>query len=172
MSINFNALPSDKPNALPDPGKYFAVIEKAEMKSSTTDPNKPDYLSITFALTNKEGKSCGKIFDILSESDKDLIRYKIQRFITALNIPITGNFELKDLTKIVVGKKLILDVTIDDPKKKDPNSPYSAKAVVDVFSGMIYYPIAEASAIFGIQPPTDGGTINAPDAADAGDLTY
>jgi hypothetical protein len=124
---------------------------------------------LTFAITNKEGKSCGKIFDILSESEKDLIRYKIQRFITALNIPITGSFELKDLTKIVVGKKLILNVTIDDPKKKDPNSPYSAKAVVDVFKGMIYYPIAEASTIFGIEPT---GEINAPDAQDAGDLTY
>jgi hypothetical protein len=98
-----------------------------------------------------------------------VIRYKLLRFITALNLPITGAFELKDLTKIVTGKKMIVDVTIDDPKKKDPNSPYSAKAVVDVFSGMVYYPLTEASAIFGIQPT---GEINAPDADDAGEIGY
>jgi hypothetical protein len=166
--INFNALPTDKPNALPAAGPYFATIEKAEMKTPN-NPNKPDYLNLTLAIQNKEGKSAGKIFDILSESDNDVIRYKLLRFITALNLPITGAFELKDLTKIVTGKKMIVDVTIDDPKKKDPNSPYSAKAVVDVFSGMVYYPLTEASAIFGIQPT---GEINAPDADDAGEIGY
>lgn len=154
---------------MPEPGTYFGIIEKAEMKAPK-DPNKPDYLNLTIALQDKTGKACGKIFDILSESDKDLIRYKIMRFITALNIPITGAFDLKDLTKIVTGKKLIVDITIDDPKKKDPDSAYPAKAVVDVFTGMIYYPLSEASTIFGTAAPT--GAINAPDAEDAGDYQY
>jgi hypothetical protein len=169
MTINFNSLPNDRPNALPIPGQYFAIIEKAEMKTPA-DTSKPDYLNLTLALQDKNGKSCGKIFDILSESDADIIRYKIGRFITALELPITDAFELKDLTKIVTGKKMIVDVTIDDPKKKNPDSPYQAKAVVDVFSGMVYYPLAEASTIFGIQAPT--GAINAPDAQDAGEPTY
>lgn len=171
MAINFNALPNEKPNALPNPGTYFATIEKAEMKQPS-DSSKPEYLNLTLALQTKDGKSAGKIFDMLSESDKDLIRYKLARFILALEIPITGAFELKDLTKIVTGKKLIVDVAVDDPKKKNPDSPYQAKAVVDVFTNMIYYPLAEASTIFGIQAPT--GEINAPDAHDAepGDLTY
>jgi hypothetical protein len=72
----------------------------------------------------------------------------------------------------VPGKKFICDVTIDDPKKKDPTSTYPPKAVIDVFSGMIYYPLAEANAIFGIQNPTGEDQVNAPDAADAGDAQY
>lgn len=173
MAINFNALPNEKPNANPAPGQYFATIEKAEMKANKT-PGKPDYLNLTLGLQTKDGKSAGKIFDIIAESDNDVVRYKIQRFITALEIPITGAFELRDLPKIIVGKKIIVDITIDDPKKKDPNSPYAAKAVVDVFTGMIYYPLAEASTIFGIeiQNPTGDAPINAPDATDAGDPTY
>jgi hypothetical protein len=173
MAINFNSLPSDRPNATAAPGQYYATIEKAEMKTPTT-PGKKDYLNLTLNLTDKDGKSAGKIFDILSESDADIIRYKIQRFITALEIPINGAFELKDLVKIVPNKKLIVDITVDDPKKKDPNSPYSPKAVVDVFSGQIYYPIAEAAAIFGT--PNTGvdqdAKVDAPDADDAGANQY
>jgi hypothetical protein len=37
---------------------------------------------------------------------------------------------------------------------------------------MIYYPLAEANAIFGIQNPTGEDQVNAPDAADAGDAQY
>jgi hypothetical protein len=171
MAINFNSLPNDRPNQLPTPGKYYATIEKAEM-TNPKDPAKLPYLNLTLALQDKNGKSCGKIFrDMLSESDSDIVRYKIQRFITALGIPITDTFELKDLVKIVIGKKLIVDVTIDDPKKKDPNSPYAPSPVVDIFSGMIYYPLSEAAALFGTDP---AGTeeVNAPDADDAGADTY
>lgn len=170
MAINFNSLPNTRPNQLPAPGKYYATIEKAEM-TQPKDPAKPPYLNLTLALQDKNGKSCGKIFrDILSESDSDIVRYKIQRFITALNIPITDVFELKDLAKVVVGKKMIVDVTIDDPKKKDPNSPYAPAPVVDVFSGMIYYPLSEAATLFGTDPTEE--EVNAPDADDAGADTY
>jgi hypothetical protein len=164
--INFNALPNERPNALPEIGAYYALIEKAEMKSSKT-PGKSDYLNLTLALTSKDGKACGKVFDMLTESDSDIVRYKIQRFFTALGLPITDTFELKDLVKIVPGKKFICDITIDDPKKKDPTSTYPAKAVVDVFSGMIYYSLADANAIFGVENPTGEDKIDAPDAADA-----
>ena len=171
MAINFNSLPNTRPNQLPEPGKYYATIEKAEM-TKPKDPTRPPYLNLTLALQDKNGKSCGKIFrDILSESDSDIVRYKIQRFITALNLPITDVFELKDLVKIVVGKKMIVDVTIDDPKKKDPNSPYAPSPVVDVFSGMIYYPLSEAATLFDTDP-IETEEVNAPDADDAGADTY
>lgn len=172
MAINFNSLPNTRPNQLPEPGKYYATIEKAEM-TKPKDPTRPPYLNLTLALQDKNGKSCGKIFrDILSESDSDIVRYKIQRFITALNLPITDVFELKDLVKVVVGKKMIVDVTIDDPKKKDPNSPYAPSPVVDVFSGMIYYPLSEAATLFDTDPIETEEEVNAPDADDAGADTY
>ena len=59
----------------------------------------------------------------------------------------------------------------DDPKKKDPNSPYAPSPVVDVFSGMIYYPLSEAATLFDTDP-TGTEEVNAPDADDAGADTY
>lgn len=159
MAINFDQLPNSKPNAIPPKGPYYALIEKAEMRQPKDEDKRP-YLSLAYSLKNKDGVSQGKLFDILSESDSDIPRYKLQRFITALQIPITGSFELKDLAKIVPGKSFIVDV-IEDKRSDRP------QATVDVFSGEIYYPLSEASAVFG--DPTDDTVpfeFNASDAED------
>lgn len=169
--INFNSLPMSKPNSLPEPGAYYATIESAEMRNSM-DPTKPAYLSIRLGLTNKQGTSCGSVYDILSESNKDLVRYKLSRFLIALGLTNLGNFELVDLIKVIKNKRLIVDV-----KQEDANNGYPAKAVVDVFSGEIYYPLSDASKIFEstVAETTisadnpfrdDTLTINASDAAD------
>ena len=173
--ISFNSLPTDKPNNLPESGTYYATIDSAEMKQGK-DPTKPPYLNIGLALRDKQGKSCGKIFDIIAESDKELIQYKIARFLISLDLAKLGTFELQDLVKIVKNKQLIVDV-----KQEEPKDGYPAKAVVDVFSGSIYYPLSDASTLFGTtvtaQPaaatPTtlnvideDSLEINASDAAD------
>ena len=176
--INFNSLPTDKPNALPESGTYYATIESAEMKPPK-DPTKPMYLNMGLALKDRYGKACGKIFDILAESDKELIQYKIARFLLALGLDKLGSFELADLVKVIKNKTLIVDV-----KQEEAKDGYPAKAVVDVFSGSIYYSLDEASTIFGSDTTTpttpapakptdinviddnDGLTINASDAAD------
>lgn len=174
MAINFNSLPTDKPNALPDNGAYYATIESAEMKQSK-DPTKPPYLNIALALRDKNGKSCGKIFDILSESDKELVQYKVARFLIALDLAKLGTFELADLVKVIKNKELIVDV-----KQEEAKDGYPAKAVVDVFAGNIYYPMSDATTIFGTPAPKQETTkstdiqvvdddtleINASDAAD------
>lgn len=171
--INFNSLPTDKPNALPENGAYFATIESAEMKQGK-DPTKPPYLNIALALKDKHGKSCGKIFDIISESDKELVQYKLARFLIALDLAKLGTFELVDLVKIIKNKQLIVDV-----KQEEARDGYPAKAVVDVFAGSIYYPISDAAVVFGTEieaPKTNNSNIevidddtldiNASDAAD------
>lgn len=172
--INFNSLPTDKPNSLPETGTYYATIDSAEMKQGK-DPLKPPYLNICLALRDKQGKNCGKIFDIIAESDKELIQYKIARFLIALDLAKLGSFELQDLVKIIKNKQLIVDV-----KQEEAKDGYAAKAVVDVFSGSIYYPLSDASTIFGtdVVPKTeesktklkvvddDSLEINASDAAD------
>lgn len=173
MAINFNSLPTDKPNALPENGTYYATIESAEMKQGK-DPTKPPYLNIALALKDKDGKSCGKIFDIISESDKELVQYKLARFILALDLARLGTFELVDLVKIIKNKQLIVDV-----KQEEARDGYPAKAVVDVFAGSIYYPMSEATNIFGTTASKteakstnidviddDNLDINASDAAD------
>lgn len=175
MSISFDRLPTDKPNSLPENGTYYATIDSAEMKQGK-DPTKPPYLNIGLTLKDKYGKSCGKIFDILSESDKELVQYKLARFLLALDLAKLGTFELTDLIKIIKNKQLIVDV-----KQEEAKDGYPAKAVVDVFAGSIYYPMSDASVIFGTPAPTstpksnvdigvvednDDLTIDASDAAD------
>lgn len=168
MAINFDTLPNDKPITGAQPGTYYAVIEKAEMKQGK-DTTKPPYLNLFLALTTKEGKPAGKIYDILSESDHEIVRFKLKRFITALNIPVTGMFELKDLTKVVVGKQLIVDIAHD---KSEPPRPQ-----VDLFSGKAYYSLSEREEAFkaavgeqateDLTPVDVPGPFNAPDANDA-----
>lgn len=159
MAINFNALPSESPNMLPEKGTYFATIESAEMKAPK-DPTKPQYLNLKLGLKDNMGQSKGKIYDIIAESEHNIVRYKLQRFIKALELPITGEFELADLAKIVTGKKLIVDITIDE--KSEPR-----KAVVDVFSNAIFYPVAEAGTLFGCFAIEEPAGINASDAEDS-----
>jgi len=160
MAINFDSLPNEKPINLPNPGQYYFTIERAEMKAPK-DANKPDYLNMQLSLKTPEGKSAGKIFDIMTESDHEAVQYKIQRFIKALDIPISGTFELKDLSKIVTGKQGIVDIT----HKEDEN--YPTKAVVDIFSGDIFYPLSQASELFELPADDAPFTINESDAVDA-----
>lgn len=136
--INFSKLPDDNPIGLTEPGRYFGTIEKAEMKSPKDATKKP-YLNMQIALKNQEGKTKGKIFDIIADSDHEAVMYKLKRFILALELPIQGDFELKDLPKIVQGKQLIVDVTHDKEKKR---------SVVDMFTHDIFYPMAEAPSLF------------------------
>lgn len=160
--INFDALPSDKPVSLIPKGTYYATIEKAEMKQPKEVSKKP-YLDLTLAIKDKDGKSIGKIFEKISESDHELMRYKLKRFIEALNIPIKGTFELKDLCKIVVGKSFIVDIT------KEEKEGYSPKSIVDLFTNEIFYPMSEASNIFGVpeENSEDPIFVDANDAEDA-----
>jgi hypothetical protein len=173
--INFNSLPTNKPVNLPETGTYYATIESAEMKQGK-DPLKPPYLNICLALRDKHGKSCGKVFDILAESDKELIQYKIARFLIALDLAKLGSFELVDLVKVIKNKQLIVDI-----KQEEPKDGYPAKAVVDVFANSIYYPLSDAATIFGTEvvpkkeesktklaviDDEDSLEINASDAAD------
>lgn len=163
--INFDALPKHCPMGTLKAGTYVATIEKAEMKQGK-DPMKPPYLNLTYAMETSDGKGCGKHFDIISdvtENSHQIIKYKVRRFVEALELPLI-QFELKDLTKVVVGKKLIVDIMMD---KNDPPRPQ-----VNVF-GAAYYPISQFANVFGVPPMEDlgngyfGEDINASDADDA-----
>ena len=166
MPISFDSLPTTSEYGLIEKGKYIAKIEAAMMKQPQ-DVAKPPYLSLTYSLKNAAGENKGKLYDMLFDSDANIVRYKLQRFITALEIPIKGNFELKDLTKIVVGKSMLVDVTKDE--KSNP-----VRNVVDVFTGEIYYSLSEADSSetggdIDISDPDeeDIELINASDATDA-----
>lgn len=174
MAINFNSLPSTKPqNTVPN-GFYQATIIKAEMKRSNTSGN--PYLSLQYDLTDGKGTT-GKLFDLQMESEKEFLRYKLQRFLNALQLNLQGTFELKDLCKLVVGKKIIVDVTTED------NAQYGARNAVNSFEHEVYYPLNEWASLtaetsiddvlddsdvpFDTSENTSSDTINAADATDA-----
>ena len=168
MAINFNELPSTKPVTVLPKGFYMATILKAEMKiSKTGNP----YLSLQYDLNDGAGKT-GKLFDLQMESEKEFLRYKLQRFINALQLNLAGSFEMKDLCKLVTGKKLIVDVTSEDSDRGEQNT-------INSFEHEIYYPISEWASlkagtsldniIDDVPAPTDADApaINAADADDA-----
>ena len=172
MAINFKELPSTKPVTVLPKGFYMATILKAEMKiSKTGNP----YLSLQYDLNDGAGKT-GKLFDLQMESEKEFLRYKLQRFINALQLNLAGSFEMKDLCKLVTGKKLIVDVTSEDSDRGEQNT-------INSFEHEIYYPISEWASlkagtnldniIDDVPAPTDADapTINAADADDASNTT-
>lgn len=175
--IHFDQLPNSNPlsNMLIPKGTYYGTISKAEMRQGK-DPAKPPYLSITWDITDEQGNSKGKLFDIITEPTADLTKYKLKRFITGLKLPINGDFMLKDLVKIIINKKCIIDITIDE--KSEPH-----RNTVDVFKGEIYYPIETAATTFentaneydavidDNMPWDNRPIINATDANDAQEVT-
>lgn len=140
MAINFNSLPTDKPatNSIIPKGTYVGKIAKAEMRQGK-DPAKPPYLNIEFDVSDQEsGTPRGKLWAIMTESEAPLQRYQLARLIKALDLPITGDFELKDLTKMIPGKTLLVDIMPEDTK--DANKA-PERSVIDVFSGEVFYPM-------------------------------
>lgn len=160
MAINFDSLPSNKPFSVPVPGTYFATIETAEMKQGK-DTSKPPYLNLKYKLKTADGKAAGTLFDIITESEHSLMQYKLKRFLIAIGVSFEGEFELKDISKLCVGKEIILDTKIEEGTdgKQD-------RAVVDLFTNEIYYPISDAKELFGEGVATPD-IINATDAKDS-----
>lgn len=158
--INFQNLPTRAPNSLPDKGVYMYTIENAQMRRSANN----EYLEIKAILSKGDGKKVATIFDRIMDIDSDIPRYKLRQFIQALNLPIVGEFQLSDLTKMIIGKRILADITHE--KSKDPQ--YPDKAIVDPFSAEVYYPMSRADELLGLITPAgaETGAINASDAAD------
>lgn len=132
--INFDKLPTsleNSPSLIPE-GTYKGTIEKAEMKMPK-DESKAPYLSLTWNLVDKAGKNLGKLFDILSDSEKPAVQHKLYQFVTALEINLGSTFELRDLAKVAIGKTALVKVIID--KKSEPN-----RNQVNLFDNNCYMP--------------------------------
>jgi len=139
-TINMSTLPDAKPSmsSIIPRGQYNATIKKAEMKQPKDD-TRPMYFSAECDITDPEsGASMGKFWINLYESEAPLVRYQLARFIKALQLPIQGDFELKDLTKMVNGKMLKVDI---QPEERSDNKP-PQKSVVDI-TAECFYPMQE-----------------------------
>lgn len=136
MALNFDNIPKDKigPTLLPD-GKYCATIKDAKMipgKSGT-------YLQVVLTVCDDRGATT-TIFDNFFNSDKPLPLYKIGQFLRALNCILQGDFELNDLPKIIVGKKLMVAV------KTEQNEGYAPRNIINAFDDDIYSPMPNSVA--------------------------
>ena len=139
MAINMNSIPTSKPamSTIIPKGSYIAKIVKSEMKQGK-DSSKPPYFSAECDITDPASNtSMGKFWINLFESEAQLCRYQLGRFIKALNLNIQGEFELKDLTKMVNNKSLIIDICPED--KPDPQ-----RSIVDI-SAECFYPLEDKS---------------------------
>ena len=119
--INFDTLPGTKPsmgNVIPK-GNYLATVVTAEMKQPK-DETKPEYFNAECDITDTISNTpMGKFWIRLFESEAPLPQYQLRRFIEAIGLQITGEFELKDLTKIVKGAQLRVDLMPEE--RKDGN---------------------------------------------------
>lgn len=153
MAISFQPTEAKSPNQLPEPGYYYGKIIEATMKQPK-DVTKNEYLNVCYELLDANKNKCGRVYDIIAESDKPFMQYKLQRFGQALNL--TGkSLELKDLTKIIINKVIIFSIKIEK------NDQYGDRAVVDVSDEGIYYAKEEAGKFFETAP-TPTATVNAP----------
>jgi hypothetical protein len=153
MSINLDNLPKEKPESgftLVPEGYHLAVIEDAEVKPSAAGN---PYLSMKLKTMH------GVIFDMISESDKPAIQYKLARFITAIGLPMSGSLDLKDLPGLIKGKELVIDVKHED---NTYNGKTTKKAVVDIFEHDIYYPASMYADLVGLAPAPNQTAENPP----------
>lgn len=109
MAINFDKLSTDKPNTNGGnitEGRHLAQVHKAEMlKSKEGNP----YLKVTFIT-----KDNGYASENYSESDKPFMMYKLARLLKATNVVLEGTGSLEDVAKLIKGKKVVIDVVLND----------------------------------------------------------
>ena len=160
MAISFDSLPNAPQANLIPAGAYIATIEKAAMKQPKDD-KKPPYLNLQLDIKDAEGKSYGKLFDIITESESEYMRYKLRCFIQAIDVNLGSVFELRDLTKVCVGKKCEVTVTVDE-KSTPPRSQ------VNMFAADMYKRISNV-----VDPFADADTpFTMGDATEPSDSAY
>ena len=102
---------------------------------------KGEFVRFRDELYDDNKNKCGRIYDIIAESDKPFMQYKLQRFGQALGL-VGKSLELKDLAKIIVNKIIIFSV------KTEKNEQYGDRSVIDIGDEGIYYAKSEAAKFF------------------------
>ena len=147
MAINFDRIPTENPFTLPEPGIYRARIAEAKMTPSKT-PGKPPYIAVKYELLDKFGKKLSTVYDNIVESDHPAVLYKTGRLILALGLNLTGDVELKDLCKIIVGKELCMEIT-HEADNRNPDDRTKDRAKPKLFGSEVFWPIKDAARLIG-----------------------
>ena len=106
--LNFTSLPKDKPNnnSVAE-GRYNAIVFKSEMRKSKESNN--EYLNVSFKIDNG-----GFVNENYFDRDKPCLMYKLSRLLLACNTPLDGEGTLKDVAKVIQGKRVVIDVVVND----------------------------------------------------------
>ena len=106
--IQFNSIPKDKPsqNTIKN-GRYTATVFKCEMRNGKDTGT--EYLNVSF-LCDGGGFVNENYFD----SDKPFLQYKLGQLLKACKVTLEGEGTLKDVAKVIKGKKVIIDVIVND----------------------------------------------------------
>lgn len=162
--LNYNALPKDKPagsgfTVVPD-GNYIATIKTAVMKKGKDSGN--DYLEIQMQCISEDGKHSAIVYDKLFDSDKPLLQYKMKRFLDGIKVNLQGDFTLADLSKVIVGKRLVVVL------KTEENPGYSPRNAVNAFDDNVYMPLTQNNTPVPAHPADNSDLpFDASDATDA-----
>lgn len=106
--LNFTSLPKDKPNNnTVAEGRYNAIVFKSEMRKGKENNN--EYLNVSFKIDNG-----GFVNENYFDSDKPFLMYKLSRLLLACNTPLDGEGTLKDVAKVIQGKRVVIDVVVND----------------------------------------------------------
>lgn len=106
MGINFDTLPKKKPGQSSiESGRYLAVVEKTSIGNGPAG----DYIKVIFKT-----KSDGNFSEIFSGGDAAFSRYKIGRLLDACKVELEGEGTLNDVAKLIIAKKVTVDVTVND----------------------------------------------------------
>lgn len=149
MGIKFDNLPQNKPEEmqagnLPSEGFHKVTIKKAEVKTSKAGN---EYINLQ--LKTEEGPM---VFDVIMDSDKPALQYKLGRLIRACKFPLQGELTLEDLAGLLEGKQIVADIHhIEDTY----NNETKTKAEVDIFKNDIFYTIEEFAGLTGASEPED-----------------
>ena len=154
MAIQFDKLPTQNEYHV-EADVYLARIEEAEMRKPK-DETKPPYLNLKYRLTRHNGKSAGVMFDGQYDSDKQIVQYKLARFLTACGIPLKGAMELSDIANLVLNKEIVVDTKVDE-------SGSQPRLQVDPFGREAYYPKEQFDEIWKLAHPDDDGFEKVPE---------
>lgn len=158
MAIQFDSLPTKNEYHV-EADVYLARIEEAEMrkpKPTADGKQKPPYLNLKYRLTRHNGKSAGVMFDGQYDSDKQIVQYKLARFLTACGIPLKGAMELSDIANLVLNKEIVVDTKVDE-------SGSQPRLQVDPFGREAYYPKEQFDEIWSLAHPDADEFVKAPE---------
>ena len=107
--LNFDAVPMNNPMGYVNPGLYLGTIKKREVKED--QKTSKEILTVTFDLTDKDGKKAGTFTEFCRDLDKQIPMYKLNRLMMALGVQLSGEIELRLVANMIkIDEVVVLEI--------------------------------------------------------------